>query len=153
MDYTDGTTFYFGDPFGDKTMRAVLNRIGRTLAINPRPVRCIFVVPVAEQSKAVQKVIANKWLAPFCWRAFPILFFHAGGVLGVDARPSRIEGGKRTQRRLMHLAKPGSSQRGPWRQVINSVPRPNSEVCYPPMLVIPRPIFSIPSRSVPRCSR
>jgi SAM-dependent methyltransferase len=63
MDYTDGTTFYFGDPFGAGTMRAVLKRIGESIQAKPRAVRCIFVLPVAERSQAVRRVIEDSgWL-------------------------------------------------------------------------------------------
>jgi SAM-dependent methyltransferase len=63
MDYTDGTTFYFGDPFGANTMRAVLKRIGETVAAKPRAVRCIFILPMAERSDAVRRVIETSgWL-------------------------------------------------------------------------------------------
>lgn len=63
MDYTDGTTFYFGDPFGADTMRAVLKRIGETVAAKPRAVRCIFILPVAERSDPVRRVIETSgWL-------------------------------------------------------------------------------------------
>ena len=63
MDYTDGTTFYFGDPFGPDTMRAVLKRIGDTVATNPRSVRCIFVLTTAERSDAVGQAIKDSgWL-------------------------------------------------------------------------------------------
>jgi len=63
MNYTDGTTFYFGDPFGAETMRAVLKRIGDSLVENPREVRCIFVLPLAESSGGVRRVIQSTgWL-------------------------------------------------------------------------------------------
>ena len=63
MDYTEGTTFYFGDPFGADTMRAVLKRIGDTLVESPREVRCIFVLPLAKRSDEVRKVIQTSgWL-------------------------------------------------------------------------------------------
>lgn len=63
MDYTDGTTFYFGDPFGAGTMRAVLKRIGESIQAKPRAVRCIFVLAVAERSQAVRRVIEDSgWL-------------------------------------------------------------------------------------------
>lgn len=63
MDYTGGTTFYFGDPFGADTMRAVLKRIGETATVKPRAVRCIFVLPRAERSDAVRRVIETSgWL-------------------------------------------------------------------------------------------
>jgi len=63
MDYADGTTFYFGDPFGAKTMRAVLKRIGDTLVKHPREVRCIFVLPLANRSNGVRKAIQSSgWL-------------------------------------------------------------------------------------------
>ena len=63
MDYSDGTTFYFGDPFGADTMLAVLNCIHGTLVSNPRPVQFIFVLPIAEKSNTVRQVIAtNGWL-------------------------------------------------------------------------------------------
>jgi SAM-dependent methyltransferase len=63
MDCSDGTTFYFGDPFGADTMRAVLKRIGETVQANPRAVRCIFVLPAAERSEMVRRVIETSgWL-------------------------------------------------------------------------------------------
>ena len=63
MDYNDGTTYYFGDPFGADTMLAVLNRIHSTLKDHPRSIQCIFILPVAEQPNAVQQVIAaSGWL-------------------------------------------------------------------------------------------
>jgi len=63
MDYSDGTTFYFGDPFGAYTMRSVLKRIGETLTANPRAIRCIFVLPIFERSDAVRRVIETSgWL-------------------------------------------------------------------------------------------
>jgi len=64
MDYTDSTTFYFGDPFGAETMRAVLKRIGGTISVKPRAVRCIFVLPVWERSEAVRRVCETSgWLS------------------------------------------------------------------------------------------
>jgi len=63
MDYDDGTTFYFGDPFGANTMLAVLNRIHGTLRNHPRSIKCIFILPIAERSNVVQQVIAaSGWL-------------------------------------------------------------------------------------------
>jgi len=63
MDYIDGTIFYFGDPFGADTMRAVLKRVGETVQAKPRAVRCIFVLPAGERSDAVRRVIeASGWL-------------------------------------------------------------------------------------------
>lgn len=63
MDYNDGTTFYFGDPFGAGTMLAVLNRIYGTLKKNPRSIRCIFILPILERSNAIRRVIAaSGWL-------------------------------------------------------------------------------------------
>jgi len=63
MDYTDGTTFYFGNPFGADTMRAVLKRIGETVAAKPRAVRCIFVLPTTARLDAIGRVIETSgWL-------------------------------------------------------------------------------------------
>lgn len=72
MDYSDGTTFYFGDPFGPDTMRAVLKRIGTTLSTNPRNVRCIFVLTTAERSDAVGQAIKESgWLRFVGRRSLP----------------------------------------------------------------------------------
>jgi len=66
MDYAEGTTFYFGDPFGADTMRKVLKRIGDTLLTKPRRIRCIFVLTTTAGPDAVQEVIRTSgWLA-FC---------------------------------------------------------------------------------------
>jgi len=63
MDYADGTTFYFGNPFGADTMQAVLKQIGETVAANPRAVKCIFLLPREQGSDAVRGVIeATGWL-------------------------------------------------------------------------------------------
>ncbi len=63
MDYSDGTTFYFGDPFGADTMRAVLQRIRESIAARPRAIRFIFVLPILERSDAVRQVIKDSaWL-------------------------------------------------------------------------------------------
>lgn len=72
MDYSDGTTFYFGDPFGAETMRAVLKRIGDSVRLRPRRVRCIFVLPAEERSQAVAQAIASSgWLRPTGRRSLP----------------------------------------------------------------------------------
>lgn len=47
-DYTDGTVFYMFNPFGDDTMRAVLERIAQTRETNPRPIRMIYLNPFHE---------------------------------------------------------------------------------------------------------
>jgi len=46
MDYTDGTVFFFFNPFGADILRAVLSRIQTTLGSPPRPVRFLYLNPV-----------------------------------------------------------------------------------------------------------
>jgi SAM-dependent methyltransferase len=74
MDYTDGTIFFFSDPFGADTMRAVLSRIHDSLLINPRRVKCIFLSGTSsrEGSRAVAEVIrASAWLTQVGKRSLP----------------------------------------------------------------------------------
>lgn len=47
-DYSDATAFYTFNPFGDDTMRAVLERIAQTRKTNPRPIRMIYLNPFHE---------------------------------------------------------------------------------------------------------
>lgn len=47
-DYTDGTVFYLFNPFGDDTLRAVLERIDQSREVNPRPIRLIYLNPFHE---------------------------------------------------------------------------------------------------------
>ena len=63
MDYRDGTVFYFGDPFGSKTLRAVLSNIGDSLKENPRVVRCIFVLRSDERSHEEETIQRTRWLS------------------------------------------------------------------------------------------
>ena len=72
MDYSDGTLFYFGDPFGADTMRAVLCRIRDSVAANPRKVSCIFVLTTTDRSDAVGEAIKNSgWLGFVGRRSLP----------------------------------------------------------------------------------
>ena len=45
-DVDDGTVFYLFNPFGEKTLRAVLKNVERTLSIRDNPVRFIYVRPL-----------------------------------------------------------------------------------------------------------
>lgn len=78
MDYAEGTTFYFGDPFGADTMRAVLKRIAQSVQAKPR-VTCIFVLPTTERSYQVRQAIESSgWL-------------HFVGEQSVPFSPMRVE--------------------------------------------------------------
>jgi hypothetical protein len=44
-DYTGGTLFFFFNPFGEKTMRLVIDRILQSLIVSPRPIRLVYVKP------------------------------------------------------------------------------------------------------------
>lgn len=71
MDYEDGTVFYFGDPFGDQTMREVLRRIGFGVKRHPRRVRCIFVLRRDGRAKVGEAIRDSGWLSFAGERAFP----------------------------------------------------------------------------------
>jgi precorrin-6B methylase 2 len=47
-DYSEGTVFWFFDPFGAETMRRVLERIRASLEERPRRVRLVYVHPTLE---------------------------------------------------------------------------------------------------------
>ena len=46
MDYSDGTVFYFYNPFGPKTLQSVLDNILQTVSCHHRPIRFIYQNPV-----------------------------------------------------------------------------------------------------------
>lgn len=46
MEYAEGNIFYLANPFGAKTLSAVLNRIEQTLHVHKRSIRFIYVNPV-----------------------------------------------------------------------------------------------------------
>lgn len=48
-EYSDGTLFWLLNPFGARTLAAVLERIARSLVAQPRPVRILYVNPVHEE--------------------------------------------------------------------------------------------------------
>lgn len=48
LDYADGTVFFLCNPFGEATMRIVLDRIGRSLASHPRALRIGYANPMHE---------------------------------------------------------------------------------------------------------
>jgi predicted RNA methylase len=47
-DYLNETVFYMFNPFGEDVMRAVMLKIASSLALNPRPVRLVYVKPMFE---------------------------------------------------------------------------------------------------------
>ena len=47
VDYSDGTIFFFYNPFGPQTLGAVLHRIGESVQRKPRRVQCIYLNPAA----------------------------------------------------------------------------------------------------------
>lgn len=71
MDYADGTTFYFGDPFGADTMREVLGKIRDTVATHPRPVRCIFILRKQERPQVEAAIRTCGWLVLAGQRSLP----------------------------------------------------------------------------------
>lgn len=79
MDYSEGTCFFFGNPFGPSTMRAVLGLIGNTLTTHPRQVTSIFVLTKDERSTIVKEVLrSTTWLKSIAdgslsWSAMSIL--------------------------------------------------------------------------------
>lgn len=46
MDYSDGTVFFFFNPFGPKTLQAVLDNIHQTVAYHNRPISFMYHNPV-----------------------------------------------------------------------------------------------------------
>jgi predicted RNA methylase len=44
--YGDGTAIFMNNPFGPETMRCVLSAIARSLEMNPRPLRILYLHPV-----------------------------------------------------------------------------------------------------------
>lgn len=48
VDYSEGTAFYLFNPFGETTMRVVLERIHESVRAKPRRVRLLYVNPVHE---------------------------------------------------------------------------------------------------------
>jgi predicted RNA methylase len=47
-DYAEGTVFWFHNPFGERTMAAVLDRIHQSLVASPRHIQLVYVRPVHE---------------------------------------------------------------------------------------------------------
>ncbi|MCI0364604.1 MAG: class I SAM-dependent methyltransferase [Phycisphaerales bacterium] len=48
-DYSDGTVFWFNNPFGSKTMEATLERIEESLKVQPRRIQIAYVYPIHER--------------------------------------------------------------------------------------------------------
>src|SRR5207249_3557843 len=44
--YGDGTAIFMNNPFGPETMRCVLSAIARSVEMNPRPLRIVYLHPV-----------------------------------------------------------------------------------------------------------
>jgi precorrin-6B methylase 2 len=44
-DYSDGTVFLLFNPFGERILTAVLERIHQSLQANPRPIRIAYIIP------------------------------------------------------------------------------------------------------------
>jgi predicted RNA methylase len=47
-DYSEGTIFWIYNPFGERTMHAVLSQLGRSLSASPRRIQIVYVNPVCE---------------------------------------------------------------------------------------------------------
>ncbi len=62
MDYRDGDIFFFGDPFGYATLRAVLARIRQTLEVRPRRILCIFWIPLYVDPRVERVIQSTGWL-------------------------------------------------------------------------------------------
>lgn len=63
MDYTDGTVFFLGDPFGAQTLRAVLQAIEHSLVSHPRRLRFIFFIPSYGDPRFEEVIRATTWLS------------------------------------------------------------------------------------------
>ena len=74
-DYSEGTIFWMYHPFGDRTMQAVLSRIGESLATSPRRIQIVYVNPVCE---AVFRQFS--WLTCTDVRNFPLHHTGAEGA-------------------------------------------------------------------------
>lgn len=61
-DYKGGTVYFFGDPFGAETLKAVLERIKATVEICPRRVRCIFWIPSYVDPGVEHVIRSTGWL-------------------------------------------------------------------------------------------
>jgi predicted RNA methylase len=70
-DYSVGTIFWIYNPFGERTMHAVLSRLGQSLSTSPRRIQIVYVNPVCE---AVFHQFS--WLTCTSVRNFPL--FHSG---------------------------------------------------------------------------
>jgi precorrin-6B methylase 2 len=46
-DYSDGTVFFFYNPFGAETLEEVLRRIRESVLLRPRRIQCIYLNPTA----------------------------------------------------------------------------------------------------------
>jgi SAM-dependent methyltransferase len=78
LDYRDGTVFWLYNPFGPRTMAAVLDRIHHSIRIAPRAVRFCYVTPEAEEAfiscgwleryRSVQPLLHPSCTASF-WRS------------------------------------------------------------------------------------
>jgi len=63
VDYSDGTVFFFFNPFGPQTLDAVLRRIRESFLCKPRLIRCIYLNPKAHdvfQTHGWLRLIAQK---------------------------------------------------------------------------------------------
>ena len=70
-DYSVGTIFWIYNPFGERTMHAVLSRVGQSLSTSPRRIQIVYVNPICE---AVFRQFS--WLTCSSVRNFP--FYHSG---------------------------------------------------------------------------
>ena len=70
-DYSEGTIFWIYNPFGERTMHAVLSRLGQSLSTSPRRIQIVYVNPVCE---AVFRQFS--WLTCTRVRNFPL--YHSG---------------------------------------------------------------------------
>jgi predicted RNA methylase len=67
-DYSAGTVFYFYNPFGERTMTAVIDAIGASVSTSPRDIRIVYAMPEFERS------LANcGWLERYALRQYPFV--------------------------------------------------------------------------------
>ena len=62
-DYSEGTIYYFGDPFGQSTMEKVLENIELSLIKNPRNADFFFFLPKDDKDGRREVIRKCKWLS------------------------------------------------------------------------------------------
>lgn len=81
QDYCDGTVFVLFNPFGGRTMQAVLDRIEESLRIAPRVIRIAYYHPVEQQmfAECGWLTLENTWKS--AWFRHPTQFWRSATLL------------------------------------------------------------------------